>query len=425
MKSYPHILARITGAPLLMEPGYSSVFFSALSSHIGLGDLNFDGVKMGPSEMANAVLSHKTNGSRPYGIQNGVAIIPIEGTLAHRTGSLSPQSGMTGYDGLKAQLQMAAADPDVKGVLLDVNSPGGEASGVSEAAAALQNFSKPSKAHTGQMAASAAYWLASSVSHGIAADETAMVGSIGAVMAHTDATGKMEKDGIKVELIRFGKRKMEGNPVEPLTDEARSSMQSSIDEMGMLFTSAVSKNRGLSLEAVLGTEAAMFTASKALEIGLIDEVASFDETLAKFSNSLANAEQPKQEAAMMASEQEIGQARLEGAAAERARIGEILAIGHPGANHLAFNTNMSATEASALLAAIPAAPVAQAPAPVAMASAPAAALAALSDHQTVAQDAPRVFAGAEMVKPEAIMQNGNFSIAKAAAVLAQAKGAAK
>lgn len=424
MKSYPHILARITGAPLLMEPGYSSVFFSALSSHMGLGELNFDGVKMGPAEMAKSVLSHQTNGSRPYGIQNGVAIIPIEGTLAHRTGNLSPQSGMTGYDGLKAQLQMAAADPDVKGVLLDVNSPGGEASGISEAADAVKNFPKPVKAHTGQMAASAAYWLASAASDGVVADETAMVGSIGAVMAHTDATGKMEKDGIKVELIRFGKRKMEGNPVEPLTDEARSSMQSSIDEMGMLFTSAVAKNRGLSLDAVLGTEAAMFTASKALEIGLIDEVASFDETLAKFSNSLANAEQTKQEAAM-ASEQEIGQARLEGAAAERARIGEILAIGHPGANHLAFNTNMSATEASALLAAIPAAPVVQAPAPVAMASAPAAALAALSDHQTVAQDAPRVFTGAEMVKPEAIMQNGNFSIAKAAAVLAQAKGAAK
>lgn len=421
MKSYPHIIARITQAPLLMEAGYAGVFFSALSDKMGLDKLTIDGIQMGPGEMAQKVASYKAGGTRPYGVSNGIAIVSIDGTLAHRTGNVNPSSGMTGYDGIKAQLEIAAEDPNVKGVLLDVNSPGGEASGVSEAAAALRNFPKPTKAHTGQMAASAAYWLASSVSHGIAADETAMVGAIGAILAHTDATGKMEKDGIKVELIRFGKRKAEGNPVEALTDAARAAMQTSINELGTMFASAVATNRGLSLDTVLGTEAAMFTASKALEIGLIDEVASFDQTLASFSASLDQTKQTNQEAAM-ASEQEIGTARLEGAAAERARISDILAIGHPGANHLAFNTNMSATEASALLAAIPVLPTA--PAAPAKATAGVPGLAALSDHHVVEPDAPQG-ASLSSVKIEDITHNGVISIGRAAAFLAQQKGASK
>jgi hypothetical protein len=126
----------------------------------------------------------------------------------------------------------------------------------------------------------------------------------------------------------------------------------------------------------------------------------------------------------MASEQEIASARLEGAAAERARIGDILAIGHPGANHIAFNTNMGVAEASALLAAIPATVAPAAPVAPAPAAGNAAALAALADHQTVAQDTPRGVT-VDTVAPEALMTNGNFSIAKAVSVLAQAKGAAK
>lgn len=422
MKSYPHIIARVTQSPLLMEAGYAGVFFSALSQRLGFDQLSVDGIQMGPAEMSRAIASHKANGSRPYGLHNGVAIIPVEGTLVHRTGNLNPESGMMGYDGLKAQLQMAAEDPEVKGVLLDVNSPGGEASGVSEVAAAIRAFPKPVKAHTGQMAASAAYWIASAASAGIAADETASVGSIGAIIAHTDATGAMEQKGLKVELIRFGARKAEANSVEKLTDAGRAAMQTEVNELGTMFASSVATNRKMSLDAVLGTEAAMFLASKAKDIGLIDEVASFDQTLASFSNSLSQTEQTKQEAAM-ASEQEIGQARLEGAAAERARIGDILAIGHPGANHIAFNTNMGVAEASALLAAIPATAPA-APAAPASAANNAAALAALAEHQTVAQDTPRGVT-VDTVKPEAIMTNGNFSIAKAVSVLAQAKGAAK
>ncbi len=423
MKSYAHIIARVTQSPLLMEAGYAGVFFSALSQRLGFDQLTVDGIQMGPAEMSRKIAEHKAVGSRPYGLHNGVAIIPVEGTLAHRTGNLNPSSGMMGYDGLKAQLQMAAEDPEVKGVLLDVNSPGGEASGVSEVAAAIRAFPKPVKAHTGQMAASAAYWLASSASAGIAADETAMVGSIGAIIAHTDATGAMEKQGVKVELIRFGARKAETNSVEHLTDAARAAMQTSINEVGMLFASGVATNRKMSLEAVLGTEAAVFTASQAKSIGLIDEVASFDQTLSSFSNSLEQSGQLQQEA-VMASEQDIASARLEGAAAERARIGDILAIGHPGANHIAFNTNMGVAEASALLAAIPASVAPAAPAAPAPAAGNAAALAALADHQTVAQDTPRGVT-VDTVKPEAIMTNGNFSIAKAVAVMAQAKGAAK
>jgi ClpP class serine protease len=224
-------------------------------------------------------------------------------------------------------------------------------------------------------------------------------------------------------LIRFGARKAETNSVEHLTDAARAAMQTSINEVGMLFASGVATNRKMSLEAVLGTEAAVFTASQAKSIGLIDEVASFDQTLSSFSNSLEQSGQLQQEA-VMASEQDIASARLEGAAAERARIGDILAIGHPGANHIAFNTNMGVAEASALLAAIPASVAPAAPAAPAPAAGNAAALAALADHQTVAQDTPRGVT-VDTVKPEAIMTNGNFSIAKAVAVMAQAKGAAK
>ena len=133
-----HIAARILGRPMLMEPKYAQHFFAAFGTRAGVNSIEgFDVSLMGSEQLQKYAESYQVrqarfgNGSyEPYAIMgDGIAVVQVEGSLAHKTGNLDPQSGMTGYDGIRAKLEMAMKDPAVKGILMDVDSPGGEVSG--------------------------------------------------------------------------------------------------------------------------------------------------------------------------------------------------------------------------------------------------------------------------------------------------------
>jgi signal peptide peptidase SppA len=204
-----------------------------------------------------------------------VAIIPITGSLTHRPTGLSAMSGLANYEQMDAQLDAAMNDSRVTEIVLDMNSPGGMVSGLFDFAdrisAAKQH--KPITAIVNESAYSAAYLIASAATE-IIVPRTAGVGSIGVITAHVDKSQANEKEGKKVTYITAGARKADGNPDEPLSDDALQTIQSRVNASYELFVEAVASNRGLDASAVRATEAGVYIGSAAIEAGLADKVMS-------------------------------------------------------------------------------------------------------------------------------------------------------
>lgn len=212
----------------------------------------------------------------------GVAIIPMLGTIIPRADIFSEMSGGCSVQRLTKSLRHAVADPDITHIVFDVDSPGGSVDGVEELAAEIYKSrgTKPITAVANCMTASAAYWLAS------AADELVVtpsgeVGSIGIFAMHQDFSERLEREGIKVNLVSAGKYKVETNPYEPLSEEAKEYIQSRVNDYYRMFTTSVAKHRGVKRSDVVNGfgEGRVVGAKDAVKLGMADRVATFDETL--------------------------------------------------------------------------------------------------------------------------------------------------
>ncbi len=124
-RNLSHIISQATSAPLLLEPAYARVFFCALGRESGINSLHIPGNNESLDQSDMALVT----GDFMAQVVNGIAVLPVTGTLVHKLGGMRPFSGMTGYDGVTARLQQAVSDPEVKGILLDIDSPGGQAAG--------------------------------------------------------------------------------------------------------------------------------------------------------------------------------------------------------------------------------------------------------------------------------------------------------
>lgn len=214
-----------------------------------------------------------------------VAVIPIRGVIAHRMSAMEDSSGGTSAEGIGKMLRAAMADASVGTILLDIDSPGGTVTGVSELAAELFEMRGKGKkivAQVNGMAASAAYWLASQADE-IVSLPSGVAGSIGVFMAHEDVSKALEQKGINVTLISAGKYKVEGNPFEPLTEEAKAVKQAQVDAAYGQFVKDVARGRGVSPADVRNGygEGRALTAKDAKAAGLIDRIATMDETIGR------------------------------------------------------------------------------------------------------------------------------------------------
>jgi signal peptide peptidase SppA len=151
-------------------------------------------------------------------------------------------SGLTSYEGIKAQLDAALADPKVTAIVLDVHSPGGEVIGAFELGDAVRAAAvvKPVVAVANGMMASAAYAISAGATRIVAAP-SAVVGSIGVVMMHADYSRRLDKEGITVTLLHAGAHKVDGNPFEPLTDQVKADLQAEINAVYDQFIATVAK----------------------------------------------------------------------------------------------------------------------------------------------------------------------------------------
>lgn len=218
------------------------------------------------------IAADRVNASRA-----GVAVVPILGTLIHR-GSLDNSSGMTSTELIAAKLRAAANDAGVATILLDVDSPGGEVSGTPELAAQIAAIEKPVVAVANAWAASAAYWIAT------AADELVVtpsgeVGSIGVLILHQDDTKAMEAEGVTQSVISAGEFKAE--MWGPLSEDAKAELQRRATAIYGDFVASVARSRGTTPAAVRDKfgRGRMVSAKEALDAGMVDRVATFQETL--------------------------------------------------------------------------------------------------------------------------------------------------
>lgn len=325
--------------------------------------------------------------SKPFAFANGLAIVPIHGMLINRFGG--SWGFVTGYNFIRSQVALAKNDPDVEGIIFDVNSYGGEVSGCQETADVIASARgvKPTLAVVDSACYSAAYWTASAADK-VVVTPSGGAGSIGAMRMHIDVSKALESEGVVVTMIHAGSHKVDGNPYEKLSDEVKASMQEGVDQARSDFAAAVAGYRGMSVASVMETEARVYSAKEAKAIGLIDEIANPQEAVASFFDSPDNddtqfAQIPNEDSQMPEptdnpnqaatfTEADVAAARTEGATAERARISSIMtaevATGREAlANHFAFNTSMDVESALAALGVSPSAsavqkPVADAPA---------------------------------------------------------------
>ena len=302
--------------------------------------------------------------NKPFVFSDGVAVIPVHGLLLNRFGD--SYGYVTGYTFIRRQRDLAMADPDVKLVIYDVNSGGGEAAGNFELAQESFDMrgTKPTFAIVNSNCYSAAYAFASSADK-IYVTPSGGAGSIGVVATHFDVSKMLDNYGIKVTFIHAGEHKVDGNAFEPLSDEVKADIQARVDATYGRFVDLVAQNRGLDPKVVRDTQARCYSAQDALALGLIDGVASPMEALALISDG--GAADDAQAMTANTDTEETAMEEAEVKKGERDRIKAITtceaATGRTSlANHLAYETDMSAESAQAILAAAPVtAPVAAAP----------------------------------------------------------------
>ncbi len=211
----------------------------------------------------------------------------MSGTLVSRTRALQPYSGMTGYNGIIARLQQAASDPMVDGILLDMDTPGGMVAGAFDCADIIARVRdiKPVWALANDMNCSAGQLLASAASRRLVT-QTARTGSIGVMMAHSNYGAALEKQGVEITLIYSGSHKVDGNPYSHLPDDVRETLQSRMDATRRMFAQKVSAYTGLSVQAVLDTEAAVYSAQEAIDAGLADELVNSTDAITVMRDAL-------------------------------------------------------------------------------------------------------------------------------------------
>lgn len=278
MKQYSHVYAAVMDRPWALLP-------SKLADIVDLLDLRMQGVTLSTEEIQARI----GNSRKPeQSAQGSVAILPIYGVMSQRMNMMAQVSGGTSTELLSRAFGDLVRDPQVGTIVLDIDSPGGDVFGTAELGDSIFNArgSKPIVAVANSLAASAAYWVASQADE-LVVTPSGQVGSIGVYTAHRDVSAALEQDGEKVTLISAGKYKVEANPYEPLSDEARAALQDRIDGYYTMFTQAVARGRGVEASDVRSGfgEGRTVGAREAVRLGMADRVGTLQQTLDRLTGS--------------------------------------------------------------------------------------------------------------------------------------------
>lgn len=273
---YAMLAGRLFNQPLLVRGDYARTVATVLGDRMGVA-LEVDG-------------ETETKARNPYSPwldNNGILTVPVVGGLYHRGDSLDAVSGAQSYTNLGNVLTKAGEDREVRGVLLEIDSPGGEAGGCFSFADSIRAFAaiKPVWAVANSDAASAAFAIGCAADQFYAARD-AEVGSIGVVMLHVDLSQQLKDAGIVTTYIYQGDHKIDGSPYMPLSDQAKQMFGDKIKQRYDQFVQLVAARRPMSEDDVRATQARMYLADQARDLGLIDDVLAYEEVRQKMGREV-------------------------------------------------------------------------------------------------------------------------------------------
>lgn len=226
-------------------------------------------------------------------IRGKVAVVPIFGVLAQRVGLLEEFSGGISTEQIGATLDSLLADRQIKSIVLAFDSPGGSVFGIQELGDKIARATKEKRivGLADSVAASAAYWLLTQTSE-VSVTPGGQVGSIGVLAAHQDISVMEEQLGVKTTIVTSSPFKAEFAPETPLSEEARTELQSKVDHYHALFVKAVARGRGVSESTVNKSfgRGRMVTATDSVELGMSDRVATIQQVLRRLGGETAGDE---------------------------------------------------------------------------------------------------------------------------------------
>jgi signal peptide peptidase SppA len=266
MLNLPHVASRVFGTPLMIGRAKLEVILSVLAPRLTGSTPEPADTEADPAPLTSVTVEK-------------VAVISVIGTLVSRSGYLDAASGLQSYGDISDAVAAAMDDASVRGIILDVDSPGGEVGGLFDLVEQLQATrnigAKLLWAVANESALSAAYAIASA-SDRLYVTRTGEVGSIGVVAVHIDESAADEKAGLAWTFVFAGERKIDGNAHEPLSERARATIQADVDRLYGELCALIAANRGLTTAGVRSTDAAIYRGGLAVRAGLADRVGTLD-----------------------------------------------------------------------------------------------------------------------------------------------------
>lgn len=259
------ILTAILAEPWLIEPGWLERIL--LIAQREIDDPQLVALRQG----------RDLDSTRTVEMRGSTAVIPVRGPIFRYANLFTEISGATSLEVLAKDFGAALDDRSVEHIVLSMDSPGGQATGIAEFASLIWEASKPVTAYVGDMAASAAYWIAAAADR-IVASPTAMLGSIGVV-----GTYRPERDApIKIISTQSPLKQ-----ADPSTEAGRAEMQRVIDELADVFIDTVAGYRGASRDQVLADfgRGGLLVGAKAVSAGMADEIGSLESLIAGISGT--------------------------------------------------------------------------------------------------------------------------------------------
>jgi capsid assembly protease len=289
---YLRLLSWVAGAAWAIEESKAYVLVDVLERRAAAGGIRADDSFHDDDDAEDRAARRAAVRDRERQPQEGIAVVPVMGIISpriHNVEGISTGGGMSA-EGFAAAMRQLAADPNVKGIVLDIDSPGGNVAGIPEAVSAIRDVraaGKPVSAVAHHWAASAAYWLASAAEE-LVVTPSGEVGSIGVYVYHEDISKRLENVGVKPTLIRAGPHKAEGHPAFPLGEEAAAHVQARVDDYYAMFVKDVAKGRGVPVSTVREQFGGgrMVGAKEAVRLGMANREGSLADTIQRMQRKV-------------------------------------------------------------------------------------------------------------------------------------------
>lgn len=293
-----YLATRLFDTPLLIHPSKLQVIMDVLGPRLGIQDGAIQIQGMEDEDYGESISSDRA----PYATtEDGIAVIDVHGSLVKRAGWMDAMSGMTSYDAIASKLRTAVNDPAIKGILLSMDTPGGEVSGLYDLTDEIfsARSHKPVYAISDDSAYSAGYAIACSADK-VFVTRTGGVGSIGVIAVHVDQSQRDEKMGLKYTAVYAGAHKNDYSSHAPLSSEAKSALQEEIDRCYDMFVGQVARGRNMSEALVRKTQARCFWGENAVAAGLADQIGNYDDALSALRSVISSRKQARVSASAVA-----------------------------------------------------------------------------------------------------------------------------